>query len=175
MKPESRKNLDWSKHDLIINKTKDVTIHHLKKPDTTSQNVKFTNFDDVLVVTGSYGNYIFCKSFYPNPEGRVSDDYWLEKLTMNSCQEPEEFDPEGTIQEIDEKLKNPDLTEEEKEYFEDIKSYVDEPYDGYYIVHSIEKLPKSIDYDDVPHIRKIISRLLYVFDAFEEICRRLKK
>ena len=170
-----RTEIDWSDHELLISKTDNLLVHQLKIPDSIMLNVKFTNLKDILVVTGDLGHWMFCRPFHPSPDGGVSEMYWLEKLTWKSCQEPTDFDSEATRNEIRERLDEPGLSEELIDYYEMIELYVDEGYDGYYYAHAYGNIPDGLDSDDVPVVRKTKSQLLCVFDAFDEICRRLKE
>ena len=129
---------------------------------------------------------MFCREFHPSEEGYVSDGYWLEKLRMNSTQEPYKYNSEETAELIKEKLK--DLEEEydngdidEKEYNQYKEYYVEECL--YYVDDEIEYLynafrgnnSSNLDYEDVPYVRTVKPQLNIVFDAFDEICKRLKK
>ncbi|MFA5528443.1 MAG: hypothetical protein WC996_07485 [Peptostreptococcales bacterium] len=105
---------------------------------------------------------------------------------MNSTQEPYEYNSEETAELIKEKLR--DLEEEydngdidEKEYNQYKEYYVEECL--YYVDDEIEYLynafrgnkPSNLDYEDVPYVRTVKPQLNIVFDAFDEICKRLKK
>ena len=73
-----RTDVDFSKHDLTIIKRENYLLHDLKSPDFDyTERVKFINIEGVLVVTGDYGNWIFCREFHPSSQGYVSDNYWI--------------------------------------------------------------------------------------------------
>lgn len=74
---KNRTGIDFSKHELIIKETDDVTIHWLKIPNSIKKNIKFTNIEGNLVVTGDFGNWIFCRNFIPSGDGYVSDGWVL--------------------------------------------------------------------------------------------------
>lgn len=184
---EKRTNYDFSEHELIIEEKDGYLKHTLKHPEYSKMYlIEFLNIQDKLIVSGDYGNWMFCREFHPSEEGGVSDGYWLEKLRMNSTQEPYEYNSEETAELIKEKLK--DLDEEydngdidEKEYNQYKEYYVEECL--YYVDDEIEYLynafrgdkPSNLDYEDVPYVRTVKPQLNIVFDAFDEICKRLKK
>lgn len=172
-----RTKFDFSKHEVLVTKTDDVLIHHLKLPGTVMDSVKFINTNGIMAVTGDYGNWIFCREFHPSGgnNGGVSDSYWLEKLKISSCQNPYRYDSEATATEIREILNNPEeeLTDEEKEYLQQGLREVDDELD--YTYHAYRNtVGRWQDLEYVPHVKKLPAQLHYVFDAFDEICRRLK-
>lgn len=166
-----RTGLDFSQHNLIMNKTDDLAVYYLRKPNTVCDSVKFINVHGILAVTGDYGNWIFCREFHPGPKGFVSDGYWREKLNISSCQEPEKYDSEKTAAEIRSRMKDPELTEEENEYFQTLLLYVDEEIN--YMYHAFNDMPNGWDYESIPVVKSVDHWLLVVFDAFDEICHRL--
>ena len=170
-----RTGLEFKDHELKTVQTTGLVIHQLKKPNTLCDNIKFINTSGVLVVTGDYGNWIFCREFHPSEDGRVSDGYWKEKLQQSSTQKPDEFDEEGTIKEIKELLEGSEgLTEEETEYLENCLSEAECGEFDYNIVAHRSNVGRFADHENVPGRTKTIYWLLAVFDGFEEICRRIK-
>jgi hypothetical protein len=168
-----RTGIDFSKHELHITEQDNLLIHHLKKPDTFWDNIKFINTNGVMVVTGDYGNWIFCREFHPSPENGVSDCYWCEKLKNSSTQECYEFDEDSTKETIDELLKEDDLSEEEIEYLEGcLDALCNGEFDYTYFAYR-ENIGRFEDGESVPCDKKIKSWLLTIFDGFDEICRRL--
>lgn len=184
---QKRTDYNFSEHELIIEEKDGYLKHTLKHPEYSKMYlIEFLNIQDKLIVSGDYGNWMFCREFHPSEEGGVSDGYWLEKLRMNSTQEPYHYNSEETAELIKEKLK--DLDEEydngdidEKEYNQYKEYYVEECL--YYVDDEIEYLynafrgdkPSNLDYEDVPYVRTVKPQLNIVFDAFDEICKRLKK
>ena len=171
-----RTKFDFSNHEVLVTKTDDLLIHYLKVPGTVMDSVKFINTNGILAVTGDYGNWIFCREFHPTKEGYVSDHYWLEKLKITSCQNPYRYDPEGTATEIREILNNPEeeLTPEEREYLQQGLRESDNELD--YTYHAFRNgVGRYDDLEQVPLVKKLSVQLPYIFDAFEEICRRLKE
>lgn len=177
-----RTQMDFSKHELRTAEAEILgercTIHHLKKPGTVVNNIMFVNCGGVLTVTGDHGNWVFCRKFYPSVDGSVSDQYWCEKLQIGSVQNPYVFDPEGTRKQIQEYLDNAEDygydNEECKEYLSRCIDYthdMESDYDAY----AYGEMPSlHMTTEDVPKQTKTRIRLLLIFDAFEEICRRIK-
>lgn len=170
-----RTGIEFEEHELIITEEDGLLVHYLKKPDTIYDNIKFINTNGILAVTGDYSNWIFCREFHPGADGGVSDYYWIEKLRIASCQEPEKFDSDETQKEIEKMLlEEEDLTPEEKEYLEECLSRVDDQFDYEHYAHR-ENCGRFQDHEYVPHCKKIKNQLLVVFDGFDEICRRMKE
>ncbi len=175
-----RTGFDFHKHRLETIKDKHVLIHKLKIPGRKLYEVVFINCQGVLSVTGDWGNWIFCREFHPSDHGYVSDSYWLEKLGISSTQKGEVFDSNQTREEIEEGIngglaeygyKGDDL-KEVISYYKDLLDYVEDEQEYYHFAYNDK--PDFIDPDDVPLVKNTTHYLNYVFDAFEEICRRMK-
>jgi len=167
-----RTNLEFEKHELIVTEKYGLLVHHLKKPSTDYDNVKFINTNGIMAVTGDYGNWIFCREFKPAHNAKVSDQYWIEKLTNASTQKPYEFSQDETRAEIEALLLEGDLTDDEIEYLQGCLEKVDEgKFDYEYYAHR-ENVGRFQDHENVPMVEKPKHWLLVVFDAWEEICRR---
>lgn len=171
-----RTGIEFEKHEVLAIKTDECLIHHLKKPDTMCDSIKYINCGGVLAVTGDYGNWIFCREFHPSEKGFVRGGYWEEKLKIASSQEPEEFDEEGTIAEIKRLLsEEEELTEDETEYLNGCMDKAQQGrFDYEYYAHR-ENCGRFEDHEYVPHRMKTKFWLQAVFDGFDEICRRLKE
>jgi hypothetical protein len=179
-----RTDVDFSKHELIITTNDAVIIHDLKQPGWEYKHrVKFINTCGIMAVTGDFGNWIFCREFHPSPENGVSGSYWVEKLQISSEQNPYNFDNEGTKKEIEEGLQGGLLEEygyqdahlkEMKEYYQDLLNYVDLS-EFQYTAFAYENYPSFCSGEDVPFVKEIKPWLLIIFDAFDEICNRLKE
>ena len=169
-----RTNTDFSKHILTVTKREDLLVHVLAKPGTTMDSVTFINTNSIMAVTGDYGNWIFCREFHPSVSGRVEEHYWIEKLQIASSQDPYDFDGKIVQQEIEELLKDPDrsLSEKEKEWLNDLSDTAN-CSEFEYIAMAIDH-PPSFPTEMIPKGKVTKYWLLVVFDAFEEICRRLK-
>ena len=185
---EKRTSIDWSKHELITKEDSLCKIHWLKIPETNTYNVKFIHIEGILIVTGDFGRWSFCRDF--NPEGfekcGVSDSYWCEKIEMYSEQETEVFDSEIAEQSIKEKieelLQNYNNGEEDDIHFEE--DYQQEQYDFWnelldycnddfeLTTYFRDNKPNSLDFEDFPCCKKQNNRLDAIFDAFEEIIKR---
>jgi len=166
-----RSGVDFSNHQVKKIESENLLIYCFSKPNTICGSIKFINTQGILAITGDYGNWIFCREFHPSPDGFVSDSYWLEKLRMVSTQKPTDFDPEGTRVEINERLKEEDIDEEEKVYLEDLLNQVYECEERY-LVYAHDNLPKNRDHEFVPIVKKLNPWLEVIFDAFDEICKR---
>jgi len=182
-------NCNWSKHEhrveIFKNEKGDkIRIDHFQVGSSKMEYVQFINTDEILTVTGDYGNWVFCRPFVPSSTGYVCDHYWLEKLKIASKQEFTELDWKSIIGDIKEKI---DSLEEEgyegkqlkeaKEWYtellevaesEDTLEYEYKAFRDYY-------KPSCIDYEEIPHYKEIPTQLLIIFDVFDEICFRLKE
>ena len=168
-----RTSIDFSKHELTTKETNEVLVHWLKKPNTICGNVKFINVKgDVLVVVGDYGNWVFCREFHPSKDGCVSDSYWVEKLKISSTQNPYTFDPEKAKSEIDNLLKEP-WSHEEIEFLNSLRQASDLTEGEF--VEACYNYPSGFDTEMMPTGKVYNHSLLVVFDAFEEICKRLSE
>ncbi len=148
----------------------------LKKPDTNCDNIRYINTNGILAVTGDYNNWIFCREYRPSADGYVSDDYWISKLKNSSCQNCMEMDMEATVQEIKRLLKEEeDLTERETDYLNECLSQTGNSNEEYKYYAYMENVGRFCDSEYVPYIEKPNLQLMYVFDGFEEICRRIKE
>jgi hypothetical protein len=191
---EKRTNIDYSKHDVKVIETEHVTIHHLRLPDTIMNSVKFINTEGILAVTGDFGNWIFCREFVPGPKNAVSDGYWCEKLKNSSCQQPFEIDWDAIEEEIksliDERIKETDyegpypLDDRHFESDDETLMFLVELFHAANNCDKIEYEEKAFrsddydhgfDYEYIPYNKKPQFWLLAVFDAFDEICARLKQ
>lgn len=178
-KNKKRSNIDFKNHELHITETDNILIHHLKQKHTICLNVKFINTNGVLVITGDFGNWIFCREFHPSIEGQVSDHYWCEKLEIGSVQESTSYDFEETLTRLRYGLRKglrdhgytDNLLMQAKEFYKGLIFHVEDEIE--YINYARENCPNFMDYGDWPHEKTILPRLKIVFDAFDEICKRL--
>lgn len=176
-----RTGIDFSKHEVIVQKNDLVYILNLKKPNTFMDSIKYINCEGIMSVTGDYGNWIFCREFHPDEKGGVSDGYWIEKLRYTSSQEPYEFDQKSTYDELKQRLEdykkeNEDAIDEYDEvveYFEECMHQCWE-HELDYTYYAYRNIPKNYDYDFVTCNKDEKYWLKAVFDGFDEICRRLK-
>lgn len=171
-----RTGLDFTNHELIIRDSEDSVVYYLKKPCTRKDSIKYINTNGIMAVTGDYGNWIFCREFYPSAKEQVSGQYWEEKLTNSSCQKPLEFDSEGTKEDINKLLEEEDdLSNEEKEYLNKLLALADDNFFDYeYFAHR-ENCGRFDDNEHVPKRMKRNYWLDAVFDGFDEMCRRMKE
>jgi len=181
-KEKRNKHTDFSQHVLTVIKNDLITIHHLKHSKYERMySVKFINTCGMLIVDGDYGRWSFNREFMPSPEGSVSDSYWIEKLCMGSTQKGTRFSPEKTEKELTDGIEfeleeygyKGDRLEEAKSFYENLidycgseHEYVSEAYYG--------NRPHFMDSEEIPFVEEVHPQLQIVFDAFEEICYRLK-
>ena len=178
-----RTEFDFSNHELIIETSDGLLVHTLKHKEYSQlYRFNFINTNGIMVVTGDYGNWMFCREFHPSSDGMVSDYYWCEKLENSSTQKPFEFDSETTEKEIKIMLNGGleeygyegDDLEIMREYYEELSDKVTEG-EFYYEAYAYGEMPYFMDTESVPSYKKIKHWLLCVFDAFEEVCRRIKE
>ena len=182
---KKRSDADFSEHELIINRSDEFTSFRLKHKEYNYMlSVEFINIRGVLLVVGDYGSWVFTRGFEPSKDGYVSDNYWMEKLGYNSEQDGFNFDPHETekqihedLKQLEEDLKYDDITTSKyeiyKEYYENIDEYVYDELE--YTYHAYRTMPSDMDYESVPFIKCIKIQLLIIFDAFEEMCRRMEE
>ncbi len=172
-----RTELEFENHVLTVTEQDNLTVYHLKKPDTVCDNIKYINTNGILAVTGDYSNWIFCREFHPSSDGVVSEGYWREKLQISSCQQPSKYDPERTEEEIRELLKEEEepLSEDDKEYLNELLSRIDDELD--YTWYAYRGMPNKgrFDYENIPFCKTVSYHFLAVLDGFDEICRRMKE
>lgn len=171
----SRTDVDFSKHVVTTTKREGMLIHVLAKPGTHMDSLIFVNTNDVMAVTGDYGNWIFCREFHPSPTAKVDDHYWIEKLQIASSQDPYDFDGKVAQEEIEELLKDTDkaLSKEEIEWLKDLSDAAEGSEFEY--IAKVMDYPGSFPAEMIPKGKVTKFWLQVVFDAFEEICRRMEK
>jgi len=184
-KKVSRTGIDFSKHEhrveIFKNGDKEIRIDHFQIGNSNINYIQFINTDRILSVTGDFGNWIFCRPFVPSEEGGVSDGYWLEKLRIASCQEAGKYDGDETAKEIqlliDSGLEEQGYKGEEleqiKEWYTDLLGYTEDEHE--YIYHAYRDYPSYIDCEIIPFCKELNNWLNIIFDAFDEICFRLKE
>lgn len=170
-----RTKIDWSNHVVTTVENEYVLIHDLKQPDTICKRVRFINICGNLLVNGDYGRWSFYREFHPSKDGYVSDMYWIEKLEIMSTQDGSVFCDKRAKDEINEMIENaedygysePDV--KWLEYLRDYKSDNEWAFHGELCNHT-----ENIDGEDLPTGKVINPQLKFIFDAFEEICERMK-
>jgi hypothetical protein len=181
-----RTGIDFSKHvhsvEIYKNGDKEIQIDNFKIPDTRMNRIQFINTDEILSITGDFGNWIFCRPFVPGPKEYVSDGYWIEKLKILSSQVPGSYDGEETAKEIQELIdkgledygyEGAEL-DKFKEWYTDLLTYTDDEYE--YIYHAYRGYDRpNVDSGSIPLCKKLNPWLNIIFDAFDEICRRMKE
>lgn len=175
---------DFSKHEhrveIFKSDENEIRVDHLQIERNRGFYIKFTNTDDIMTVNGDFGNWIFCRPFIPSVRSNVSDMYWMEKLKMYSRQEFK-IDLEGIEQEIQELLKggleeiySEENIEEAKQWYMELLNETDDEISYISKAYRDPYKPCFIDYEDIPYYKKTPYQLLIIFDAFDEICSRIK-
>lgn len=173
MEKGKRTGVDFTEHDLKVVRTPSYKSFELQKGDSMSQRVKFTLIDGVTLVTGDYGNWVFCRPFEPSKDGRVSDGYWFEKLQIASTQEYRDYCPKTTQSLLKERLAETG----EDDDSEDLINYYNLCLE--YVEDEIEYLSVAREYPDWADYEYIVigyetkAWLKIVFDAFEHMCQRI--
>lgn len=184
MKKEKRMpRAEFSEHELSVVSNDLITIHRLKHPKYSQMlSIRFINTCGMLIVDGDYGRWSFNRCFMPSPEGSASDDYWIEKLCIGSTQKGTRFSSEKTKKEltngIDSELEEygyaGEKLEEAKAFYEHLTDYCENEHEYVSEAYYGSEKPSFMDSDGIPFIEETIPQLQIVFDAFEEICYRLK-
>lgn len=189
---ERTKHSDWDFSNYLLEIKKDnlCTIHTLTLRDSGIGRTSFINANDRLFVTGDFKNWVFCRCFVPSAKGYVSPSYWVEKATILSEQECKEFDPEETEKELQEKLELyifEEYDESPAKFLSDydfgsddtidyLQGCLERVYDHEdYQYFAYRELPNDWDCESVIYCKKIKQQFLIIFDAFNEICKRLEE
>ena len=184
---EPRTDFDFSKHEHRIEKFtsqegNEIRVDHLQIGKSRSLYLKFINASGTLTVSGDFGNYVFCRPFIPSKGGSVSEMYWYEKLNTHSLQsfENEDYDFDSIIEELEAELEGVEENYSEENQ-EGVKDYIkiliaaagDNDKLEYEYAAFRSSMPNCLDYEFAPIYKKTNHRLQIVFDAFEEICKRI--
>ncbi|UDQ99269.1 hypothetical protein AAEX28_04095 [Lentisphaerota bacterium WC36G] len=178
---DKRTQADFSKHELTVKEFdidgKKLTIHHFKQKDCRNLEVKITNFDGHCTITGDLGNYIACREFIPTANIIISDYYFCEKLSIASTQKVFEYDSDEQIKyfkeckiEWVEGIKESDEIESIEESFDELINSCENEFELYKALEN-----SDLEFDEFQPEQKIETWLLMIFDAFEEIGRRLAR
>ena len=184
---KNRTGIDFSEHshriEIFKNGDKEIRVDHFQIKDSLTKYIQFVNTNRNLIVTGDYGNWIFCRPFIPSANGEyVSDPYWIEKLKISSTQVPGNYSAYETSKEIKELINGGledygyegEQLEEIKEWYSDLLSYTEEEHKYIYHAYYSYDRPNNIDNESIPYCKELNNWLLVIFDAFDEICKRLK-
>lgn len=175
---KKRTDTDFSKHEIIYKEDSFTKVWDFKRPESNTFRVTFINSFGIMAVTGDVGNWIFCREFHPSKDGSVSDHYWCEKLQIASKQTYGQFSEEQTSKELNEAIKELKSVPCESnlelvKYYEHCKDYV-ECGEHEYMTEAISELPGWTDHESIIEGRKPYIWLEIVFDAFDEICNRMR-
>jgi hypothetical protein len=171
---EKRTTIDFSKHIVTVTKHEGLLIYNFAIPGTLTNSVIFINTKGIMAVTGDFGNWIFNREFHPSKNNYVEDIYWLEKLRLSSSQNPYEFDSDTAKKQIKELLDDPDhnLTPNEQEWLQELSDAANGgEYE--YIAEAMDR-PSSFEVEIIPQGKITKYWVLCIFDAYDEICNRIK-
>lgn len=164
----------------MVSKSDILSVYRLGVSGRTHEEIVFIVGHGITAVTGDWGNWIFNMEFHPKKDGYSEDNYWLEKLRRNSCQEPTVFSSrycEEEIQEIFDAIDSGQAmaTPDDIEFLVGLQASVNSE-DSYrnYIFWNKESM-WSNSFIDLPTGRKVRQHLLTVFDMFDEMCDRIEK
>lgn len=181
-----RTTWDFSKHIHTVEiftseQGNEIRVDHFQQGNSNYGYIKFVNDDRGLSVFGDFGNWVFCRPFYPSVEGYVSDGYWNEKLKIGSSQDHAKYDSKSTEEKLKQMIKsglqdygyNGKDLKKAKKWFTDLLDYVDDELE--YTYHAFRgDNPTEIDYENIPFCKKGSVQLEIIFDAFDEICNRME-
>ncbi len=181
---KNRTGVDFSKHIILETHFKledhNLDVWDLKLPDSNyTHRVRFINSCGTLTVNGDFGNWVFCREFHPSAKESVSDGYWAEKLRISSVQESSKYDSGETEKEIKNWIKKGlkeygyegEELRTKKEQFKELLDHVEDEIEYNYFAYRESGIE---DYELVPYCKTAHIWLQIVFDAFDELCRRMK-
>lgn len=182
-----RTGIDFSKHthriEIFKCGEKEIRIDHFQVGNSRTNYIQFINTDEVMTVTGDFGNWVFCRPFVPSKKGNVSESYWIEKLQIASEQKLERLDLDAIGKEIEGLLRHGlkdygykgKQLKEAKEWYKELLESTDDELSYLSKAYRDHDRPSFIDSEDIPSTKKVPGWLKVIFDAFEEICSRIKE
>lgn len=182
-----RTDIDFSEHEHRVEifkcGEKEIRVDHFQVGNNRMNYIQFINTDEVLTVTGDFGNWVFCRPFVPSKGGHVDASYWIEKLRISSEQKLDSLDLDAIKKEIKELIESGleeygyegQELEQAKEWFGELLEEVDDELGYLCKAYRDYSKPNFIDHEMIPCTKKTPVRLSIIFDAFDEICERLKK
>jgi hypothetical protein len=184
MKKRTRINFDKHIHTVDIfknNEWQEIQVDRFARPNSHTHSMTFTNINWVMIVTWDWWRWSFCRNFYPQKWGTVSDWYWFEKLINSSTQSVSHFSTEKVEKEInflinewlEEYYEWEDL-QKAKERYKELLRYTENETEYIYEAHYGYNRPDFIEHEEIPNWHEIDFWLEVIFDWFEEICKRLK-
>lgn len=169
-----RTNFTWEKHELNITEGDIYKMWDLKIPESKLFRVQIINFEDICIIKGDFGRWTFCRKFADVKNGKISDEYWLEKLEHHSAQIGMEWDEIETENELIDLIKSFEQNDEQTEALEFLTDLMNECHneEGYNDYIKMFK-PHFLDETLIPKYFKIKKQLQIIFDAMEEISARI--
>lgn len=165
--------INFEKHELRIVDNEHVKIHHLTRPSSSQDNIKFINCGGIMAVTGDYGNWIFCREFIPKAGEHIDPQYAAGKLKIASEQNPYEMDSQATMEEIQELMNSKEYEGKDFEYLKELLEKAEECGEPEYKEWAYDNCPSDM-FEVIPYRQDFKYWLKAVFDGFNEICERLK-
>lgn len=166
-----RTDKDFTEYVLIDESTEYYTKYILKHKDYSyAHSVSFLTIDNKMIVGGDYGNWLFGVGFAPEPKNEIdSESYVIEKLEMKSTQKGYVYSEEITKKNIN------DWFEDDLEKEDHIKQLMDNAYSEDALYEEVFNL--GYGYEELDYFKgvELHPKLKYVFDYFDEICKRLEK
>lgn len=176
---KQRTRVNFSKHEIRTTDLPSGRIYRFSEAGTSTHAITFIITCGITAVTGDFGNWVFCREFYPANDGdNISEGYWDEKLEIASQQKAKIFDSETVRRELDEFIEgfqdyyDRPPTDEESEFFDDLKAVSDNEIE--YISTIWNDIPCTLDASDMPKGKTRHFWLNGVYDGFEAMCRKLK-
>lgn len=162
----------------------------IEEPIRMYKTVRIINIQGYTIFSGDWNTIILQgHNLIPTKDydGHFSDSYMLGKLRMGTYQDLLEFDEEGTLELIDAQIAEYNDPEEDNgmveadiEYLNDLKEFIggicSDAGGLQYEVFAMDNATPYFtdDYDLIPLCKKPKMEVNVYFDAFEEMCYRLK-
>lgn len=116
----------------------------------------------------------------PSEDGSVSDGYWLEKLAIHSIQDGQQFSSDLTEKELQRMINggaseygySGEELEIATEYYKNCLAHVHDDEIDY--IQEMRNFPKFMCGEEMIFLKETKPWLNFVFDAFDNMCNRLK-
>lgn len=203
MRKTQRTDTDFSEHEITESHSDNAKIWKFKKPGTRVFSITFINSNGIMAVTGDAGNWIFCREFHPGGEGvsdgywceklEISSKQKSEVFSPSETKEAikeeikryliEDCDiDEVSTAEMDSILEwgdasininiNIGLQKIYISWLSDCYRWASEGGDHYRHM-AYNNLPEGCDWESIIYETVIERQLQVVFDAFDEMTRRM--
>jgi hypothetical protein len=182
---ESKNFIDFSKHIHTVKTYKSEDWNEIREDrfwiEWSLMNwMVFINHNYWMNVVWDFWCWSFCRNFIPSETEKIYLSYFAEKAFIaNNNQWIEVFDLDELEKQIEEKIK--DFKEQWYEWdeLEEIQIYYNNFLTSENEIDYICKIrntdmPESLDYEDILDWKVYSSRFIIIYQAFNEICKRLK-